>query len=151
VLTLGASLAHAQDEKMIYALATCKQSWIDLKDDPLRLKQLVVKSPPDGAFDARDHFWIPPAKSTIFGKKINRIYPDSLGPGVGFSVVVQAAFESIKIHLQKKLGKAFDQCGEQGDIRSCSTKFEDKKTLVLLEGGVGNRSETLFGCYYYGR
>ena len=86
---------------------------------------------------------------SILGYAINEVYPESIGMGVGFSVLVDAEFDTIKASLEKQVGKPITKCSKERDSRSCEYTFAEKKTLLLMEGGRGKNAKTLFGCYYF--
>jgi hypothetical protein len=83
------------------------------------------------------------------GINITEAYPESVGMGVGFSVLVDAEYDKVKGSLEKQVGKTISACGKEGDSRSCEHKIGEKKTLVLFESGRGKNAKTLFGCYYF--
>lgn len=68
--------------------------------------------------------------------------------GVGFSVLADAEFDKVRASLEKQVGKTISECSKEGDSRSCELKISDKKTLLLIGGGRGKNTKTLFGCYY---
>ena len=86
---------------------------------------------------------------SILGYSLTEVYPESVGMGVGFSVLVDAEFDKVKASLEAQVGKTIGECSKEGDSRSCEHTIADKKTLLLIEGGRGKNAKTLFGCYYF--
>jgi len=86
---------------------------------------------------------------SILGHSVSEVYPESVGMGVGFSVLVDAEFDKVKASLEKQVSKPIAKCSKEGDSRSCEYAFAEKKTLLLMEGGRGKNAKTLFGCYYF--
>ena len=86
---------------------------------------------------------------SILGNSVREVYPDSVGMGVGFSVLADGEFDTVKASLEKQVGKPIAKCSKEGDSRSCEYTFAEKKTLLLMEGGRGKNAKTLFGCYYF--
>src|SRR5204862_74620 len=83
------------------------------------------------------------AKSAARGKKaaahsgqrnlwlpVTQVYPESVGMGVGFSVMVGANFEQTKKRLEQKIGKPLNKCEPPSDnMRTCELTIGPKKTF----------------------
>ncbi len=91
----------------------------------------------------------PSKPMSILGHSVSEVYPESIGMGVGFSVLVDAEFNKVKASLEKKISKPLAKCSNEDGSRSCEYGFAEKKTLLLMEGGRGKNAKTLFGCYYF--
>jgi hypothetical protein len=70
--------------------------------------------------------------------------------GVGFSVIVNATFETTKAALEKRLGKPISKCEPpSGNMRTCELEIGEKKTIALMAEDNPKATKTLFGCYYF--
>jgi hypothetical protein len=79
-----------------------------------------------------------------------QVYPESVGMGVGFSVMVGANFEQTKKRLEQKIGKPLNKCEPPSDnMRTCELTIGPKKTLLLVAEDPPKTTTTLFGCYYF--
>lgn len=146
---LPLSTAHAADDKMLVSLATCQESWTDWKNDPVRGR--MFRATVEAGFRAQDRepFYLPIRPTTLLGQPVTRLYPDSVGMAVGFSVVAGASFEAVKASVEQQMGKPFARCGVEEGAKSCEQKIAEKKTVVLMEASRGKNPQTLFGCYYF--
>jgi hypothetical protein len=143
------STLHAADDETLVSLATCQESWTDWKQDPARGRAFRQKL--ESAFRAQDRepFYLPLRPITLLVQPVARIYPDSVGMGVGFSVLASASFEAVKASMERQMGKPFDQCGTADGAKSCERKLSAKRTVILMEAGPPRTPQTLFGCYYF--
>ena len=141
--------ARAQDNKALLQMATCEESWLDFRQDPVKVQKY------SGLFQAqfreggRDSSMVPIKPTQLLGLKISRVYPQSVGMGLGFSVIVDAGFDATKAGMEKQMGKSFEHCASEEGSKSCELSIADKKTVVLMEGARGKKPQTLLGCYYY--
>src|SRR5213592_1574121 len=89
IFLAAATPAQAADNPMIERLATCQDSWLDWKSgDPARLQQFVASFQSDFSRKERDPFFVPKSSQTVAGLPVAQVFPQSVGMGVGFSVVV---------------------------------------------------------------
>jgi hypothetical protein len=78
------------------------------------------------------------------------VFPESVGMGVGFSIVVNANFTKTKTSLEKKLGKTINKCEPPSDnMRTCELEIAEKKTITLMAEDNPKSTTTLVGCYYF--
>jgi hypothetical protein len=139
----------AADDLNIERLATCQDSWLDFKDNPALKKRFA------DAFNAAflkkegDPFFVPRAKMTVLGLPVFQAFPESVGMGLGFSVMVEADFEKSKKHLEQKLGKSLGKCETSDNMRTCELELGEKKTVMLMSQDKSKNKKTLLGCYYY--
>jgi len=148
VITLPAGAA---DNQAIERLATCQDSWIEWKTDPARMKKFVDSFRADFVQQKdTDAFFVPRSPMTVLGLPLKQAYPESIGMAVGFSVLVDANFETTKQTLAKRLGQPIDKCEPPSDnMRSCGRKIAEKKTLLLVADEDPKSTTALFGCYYF--
>jgi len=69
--------------------------------------------------------------------------------GLGYSVVVEASFDTARASFEKQTGKRFKQCEASEGMKSCELEIGPKKTMVIMEASRGAQPQTLLGCYYY--
>jgi hypothetical protein len=146
-----ASAAGAADNSAIERLATCQDSWIDWKSDPVQMKKFADSF--RAAFVQQkdtDAFFVPRSATTVAGLPLKQVFPESIGMAVGFSVVVDANFATTKQILEKRLGHSLDKCEPPSDnMRSCGHQIAEKKTILLVAEDNPKSTTALFGCYYF--
>ena len=84
----------------------------------------------------------------IDGLKVTQLFPESVGMGVGFSVLVDATFDTARQALEPKLGKPLRQCESGDGMRICELPIAEQRTVMLMSGDPPNDRTTLVGCYY---
>jgi hypothetical protein len=136
-------------ETAVERLATCQDSWREWKDNPAESKRVgelftntFVQSGKDGSF-------APKEKVQVVGLPVMLVYPESVGMGVGFSVVLDAAFDTARESLEKTLGKKLTDCEVSDGMRTCGLELEKEKTITLMAGEHDTKRRTLLGCYYF--
>jgi len=150
-LVAAAGPGEAADNLTIERLAICQDSWLDWKDgDPARIKTFSDSFQRDFLRKANDAFFVPKSSQTVAGLPVTQVYPESVGMGVGFSVMVGANFDQTKKRLEQKIGKPLNKCEPPSDnMRTCELTIGPKKTLLLVAEENPKSSTTLFGCYYF--
>jgi hypothetical protein len=144
--------AHAADNLGIERLAMCQDSWLEWKSsDPAQLKKFAESF--QAAFLHKkdtDPFFVPRSSQTVVGLPLAQVFPESVGMAVGFSVVVNANFDTTKASLEKKLGKSINKCEPPSDnMRACQLEIAEKKMIVLMAEDSPKSATALFGCYYF--
>jgi len=149
VLLSFAPAASAEDPAM-ERLATCRDSWLDWQkaNDP-RLKSFAEHFQTTFTRGDNDPFFKPKANVSIDGLRILQLFPDSVGMGVGFSVLVDAKFDKARSVFEKTLGKALDKCETGDGMRTCGLELGEKRTFTLMAEDSAKSNSTLVGCYYY--
>ena len=144
---LGTMPARAADN-LIERLATCQDSWMDWKDNPAQMKALgdavttsFTRKPEGGAWSAK-------GPVMVIGLPVSEAYPQTVGMGVGFSVTVDATFDTTREHLQKAVNKSLTHCETSDGMRTCDLELAPKRTLMLMAEASGKSKATLLGCYY---
>jgi len=150
ILLSAASPAAAADNVAVERLATCHDSWLEWRTgDPARFKRFVDDFRTAFVRRGNDAFFVPRESQSVAGLPIAQAYPESVGMGVGFSVVVNAKFDATKAALERTTGKAFAKCEPPSDnMRTCERQIAEKKTLVLMAEDNPQSTTTLFGCFY---
>ncbi|HEV2187040.1 MAG TPA: hypothetical protein VGR70_07515 [Stellaceae bacterium] len=149
LIAVPIAAAEATDDPQLTRLATCQDSWVEWKSgDPTRLNQLVSRIQAEFT-EAKFGAYTPKSSLAVLGFPVAQVYPESVGMGVGFSVVVNATFDAVKAALGKTLGKPL-KCEKPSDnMRTCGLEIADKKTIMLMAEDNPKATTTLFGCYYF--
>ena len=148
VLFLATSPAHAGAGPSIERLVSCQDSWLDWKDDDARTAKFAENLLVDYVPNQDEGYLAPKDTRTLFGLPVARVYPDSIGMAVGFSVVVDAGLDATRRAMEKALGKPF-KCDDKSDeMQGCQFARGPKKTVTLMSDEANTRS-TLVGCYYF--
>lgn len=149
VLLVVVSSAQAADDLIIERMATCQDSWLDWKNDPAGLKKLSASIRSSFLQKQGAPFLVPKSKQTVVGLPVVQLFPDNIGMAVGFSVIVDANFETTRKSLEKKIGKAFKKCETDDNMQSCELEIGEHKTITLMAEENVISKTTLIGCYYY--
>ena len=150
ILLVAVPFARAADNLTIERLATCQDSWIDWKqNNPGRLNQFADDFRSGFSHKENDPFFVPKSNQTVVGLRLARVFPESVGMGVGFSVWVNASFDQTKTALEGKTGRLLKQCEVGDNMRTCSLELGAKKTVVLMAEDNPKSTTTLIGCYYF--
>jgi hypothetical protein len=145
-----AVLARAADNTGIERLATCQDSWFEWKSgDPARLQSFVNRFKADFTPTGHEGAFTPKSSQTIAGLPVEQVYPESVGMGVGFSVIVNATFDTAKATLEKRLGKLMKCEAPSDNMRACELEIGEKKTVALMAEDNPKAAKMLIGCYYF--
>jgi hypothetical protein len=131
-------------------LATCRDSWFEWKDDQARMTALVAGL--HAAYHQQqdtDAFVVPDKKTTLLGLPVLRVFPSSIGMGVGFSVMVGGSFDAAKRAVEGAINKPLGKCETSDEMRTCGLEIAEKKSLLLLGDSSGKSHEVLVGCFYF--
>lgn len=85
---------HAEDDPGMLQMTSCQESWLDWKQDPIKAEKFSRQLQSKFKRNDRDASFAPISETTLFGHKINRVYPQSVGMGLGHSVVVEVSFDN---------------------------------------------------------
>ena len=142
------TMAHAT-EPNLDALATCRDSWLDWKDDPAHSTKFADDLRTNYTYQHdRGGFLVPKTPKSLLGLPVARVYPQSAGMAVGFSVLVNSGFEATKKAVEKALGKPL-KCDEKSDeMLGCELERAANKTVFVMSEDKSSKS-TLVGCYYF--
>jgi hypothetical protein len=140
------SQARAADDAGMQRLATCQDAWSDWQEGDPRMKQYQtfiaskLTEADGGAFT-------PNGPMTAFGLPITQVSPQSVGMGVGFSLLVAGDLAQVRKQIEKQLGRSMT-CAVSDGAPACELKIASKKTVVLMTDSPKSRT-TLAGCYYF--
>ena len=145
-LVLWAFPAAAADDPVFERLALCRDSWMDWQktNDP-QLAAFVAHIRKDFTQTPSDPFVTPKTVMTLSGLRVVQLFPQSVGMGVGFSVLLDAPFDKAKTAFEAKLGKPLQHCETGDGMKDCETQFAPERTFMLAQG---DHNQTLVGCYY---
>jgi hypothetical protein len=147
-LLLSIVPAGAADD-LVQRLATCQDSWLDMKSDPDKIKQFAESF--NAGFEQKPNSpsFVPKTRLLVAGLPVTEAFPESVGMGVGFSVVVDGTFEKAKAALEKTTGQSLKQCETGDGMRTCALELAERRTLMIMADSAGKSTTTLLGCYYY--
>src|SRR5690349_5887790 len=112
--------AVAAEDAGLARLATCHDSWLDWsKSNPARLDKFGAQFRAAFAHKGNDAFSTPKAETTIAGLRVVQAYPESVGMGVGFSVIVDASFDNTRKIFEKSFGKPLQHCDASDGMHMC--------------------------------
>ena len=138
---------HAANEPTLESLAICRDSWLDWKDRPALGEKFVATLHAD--YTAKEGgYLVPKAKATLFGMPVTRVYPESVGMGVGFSVMVSGSFQASKKAVEKAIGKPLVCEADSDEVRACEVELGPKKS-VTVASEPGDEKSSLIGCFYF--
>jgi len=147
-LIVWTSAPRAAEDPTLLRLSTCQDSWLEWKNEPARIARFAdtferqftpAKEP--AAFE-------PKAPMTMLGHSVVHVFPQSVGMGVGFSVLVNAPFAQARQSFERQLGRPM-QCSTSDGMKACELSLGEKKTAMLVAADSPGSKTTLLGCYYY--
>jgi hypothetical protein len=142
--------ALGADDPRVENLALCRDSWLDWKHtDPARLNSFSAFFRSAFTHNGNDALFVPRSAMAIGELKVTQVFPDSLGMGVGFSVLVDATFDVAKQALERELGAPLRQCETGEGMRTCELPIAAQRTVTLMSSDRPNDKSTLIGCYYF--
>ena len=149
VAVIVSSISTPAADDFVQRLATCQDSWFELKDDEARMKQFAESF--NNTFTQKDNgrFFVPKTRTLVAGLPVTEAYPESVGMGVGFSVVVDATFDKAKSAVEKTTGKSLKDCETGDGMRTCGLEIAEKRTLTIMSASDAKSKTTLIGCYYF--
>ncbi|HEY5006424.1 MAG TPA: hypothetical protein VII42_00385 [Caulobacteraceae bacterium] len=146
---VGGIPAQAADDPRLENLALCRDSWLDWQTtDPAKLDSVGAYFRAVLAHKDNDAFGAPKSPMAIAGLKVTQVFPDSVGMGMGFSVLVDAPFDVARHAVEQKLGKPLGRCETGEGMRTCDLPIAEQRTVLLMSGDRPNDKATLVGCYY---
>jgi hypothetical protein len=141
--------ARAADDAMITRLATCQDSWLDWKNDPVQTKKFIDHFQSEFSPHDNDPYFLPKTNVSVLGLHIAQAFPQSVGMGLGFSLTVDAPFDKARKVFEKVIGKPLQQCETGEGMRTCGLQIAEKRTVTVMAEDIPKSTQTLVGCYYY--
>ncbi|MBV1686118.1 hypothetical protein KRR38_30035 [Novosphingobium sp. G106] len=145
-----AAPAWSTSDPGIENLALCRDSWLDWKSiAPAKLQSFGAFLRSDFTHSENDAFFTPKSAMSVGGLKVTQVFPESIGMGLGFSVMVDASFDVAKQALERDLGKPLQGCEASDGMRTCELSIAEQRTVMLMSYDEPNDKTTLVGCYYF--
>jgi hypothetical protein len=141
-------LTHAADDPSLLRLSTCQDSWLEWKNDEPRMTRFAAVFESQFTRDDQNASFVPKSSMTLLGYPVVQVFPQSVGMGLGFSVVVNAPYAQVRQGFEKQLGKPM-KCAVSEGTNACELSLGDKKTAMLMASDKPDAKATLVGCYYY--
>lgn len=131
-------------------LATCQESWFDWKDDERRMSRFADRFNTNYTRIEEEPAFEPKVAGKVLGFPLVKVYPQSVGMGVGFSVQLEGQFAKIRDEVERRLGKPLE-CSDSDGMTSCGVELGQYKTVMLAASGDSADADAvnLLGCYYY--
>ena len=149
LVSLGMPASAASDPR-IAKLTMCRESWLDWKEiDPSALDAFGAFLGTAFSHAEDDGSLRPKTEMTLDGLKITRVFPGSVGTGLGFSVILDATFDEARQAVERDLGKPLSDCQAGEGMRTCELSVAEKRTIMLVSADSPNDRTTLAGCYYF--
>lgn len=150
LIVLLAGPASAADDATLERMATCRDSWFDWqKTNPAQLQKFGEDFRAHFSPHGDDPFPVPRAETSVAGLRVTKAFPNSVGMGVGFSLMVDAPFERTRKAMEKSLGKRLQKCEIGDGMTTCGIEIADKRSFVVMAADDPKSHETLIGCYYF--
>jgi hypothetical protein len=149
-LALACTLAPAMaaEDAGIARMAACQDSWMDWsKTAPKKLSALGDHFRAAYTPHGNDPYFLPKAPTTIAGLKVLQVYPQSVGMGVGLSVLVDATFDTAKKTFERVLGRKVTKCEASEGSHDCELDLAPQRNFMLMTGDTAPK-QTLVGCFY---
>lgn len=147
-LSAAAAPARAAGDPTLESMVTCKDSWLDWKDNPAPGKKFLETLHADFNVHGDEGYLVPKAKSTLFGLPVTRVYTDSVGMGLGFSVVVASKFDAAQKAVEKAVGKSLKCEPDSDGMHACAVTLGTNKNVTVASDS-GEAKTVLIGCFYY--
>ncbi|MEP6880570.1 MAG: hypothetical protein ABI866_01190 [Dokdonella sp.] len=135
------------EETWFGKLATCQETWFDWKDDDRRMSQYIDRFNANFTHGEEDPAFLPKGPGKVLGFPLIKVYPSSVGTGVGFSLQLGGQLSRIQKEVEHQLGKSLE-CSISDGMTSCGLELGENKSVVLMAFGEGDAAINLLGCYY---
>jgi hypothetical protein len=145
----SASAPRTKDSFSLEKMATCQDSWLDWGNDDARVG--AFRDGFRAQFKEADSggYFVPISSATLMSMKVVRVYANSIGMARGFSVSVDAPFDTVKKNVEKTIGKTLKHCETSDGMRTCDLDIAEKRTVTLMADATGREKTTLVGCFYF--
>ena len=121
LIVLLAGQARAADDVALERMATCRDSWLDWqKTNPAKLQKFGEDFRAHFAPHGDDPFPVPRVETTVAGLRVTKAFPDSVGMGVGFSLMVDASFDRTRKAMERSLGRRMQHCENGDNMKTCA-------------------------------
>jgi hypothetical protein len=139
----------AEPQDTLSRLASCQESWLDMKNDPARARNFAEVIQANFVQDDRSPTWKPRQPMTWLGHPLIEITPQSVGMGLGFAVTVKARPETVRPAYEKLVGQPLGGCGKSDGSLMCEHQIAKQRTAMLVAPLKTPELGTMLGCYYF--
>jgi hypothetical protein len=139
--------ARAADD-LISQLATCQASWFESKEDAAQTQKFAEAFNAAFVEKSDPRRWVPKSKVLVVGLPAVQAFPQSVGMGVGFSVLVDAPLDKARAAVEKTVGKSLKNCETGEGMHTCDLAVAEKRTVMVMSTDA-DKTKTLVGCYYF--
>lgn len=144
----GLPPGNQAEETYFGKLATCQESWFSWKDDDKRMREFIDRFDMNFTHSEEEPAYLPKGPGKVFGFPLIKVFPQSVGTGVGFSLQLGGQLATIRNEVEHQLGKSLD-CSTSEGMTSCGVELGENRSLVLMAFGDGDAAINLLGCYYF--
>lgn len=144
----GLPSGNEAEDLYLGKLATCQDSWFDWEDDDRRMGQFADRFNTNYTRIEEEPAFLPKVPGKVLGFPLVKVYPQSVGMGVGFSLELEGPFAEIRSEVEGRLGKPLE-CSDSDGMTSCGMELGENKTVMLTASGDGADAVNLLSCYYY--
>ena len=138
---------QAVDETQLQRIALCQKPWHDWKDGDVSTTRFVSYLESRFGRGPQGDAFTPKFEAKVLGYAVTQVYPQSVGMGAGFSLLIDANLIQARGGIERQLGKPMT-CSSTDGVRSCEIKLGPKKTALLMTAQNGHANTSLIGCYY---
>ena len=149
LLVVGTVVHAAEPQDTLSRLASCQESWMDMKSDPARAEKFAEVIKANFVQDDRSPSWKPRQPVTWLGKPVIEITPQSVGMGLGFAVTVKALSDDVKPAYEKLVGHPLGKCEKGDGMLACEHQIAKQRTAMLMAPLKKPELGTMLGCYYF--
>lgn len=142
--------AFAADDAGLTRMTLCQDSWAEWsKSDPAKMKAFADRFRGEFSPHDNDPYMLPKASMSVLGMHVAQAFPQSVGMGVGFSLTVDAPFDTARAAMEKGLGKKLQHCEASDGMRSCELQIAPQRNAMVMAEDSPKVHQTLIGCYYF--
>ena len=142
--------AAAADDPGLTRMALCQDSWVEwTKKEPKTFEAFRRRFMGQFTPHANDPYWLPKVSVSVLGLHIAQAFPDSVGMGVGFSLTVDAPFDTARTTIEKALSKKLQHCEASDGMKTCDLEVAPQRTVTVMAEDNPKSRQTLIGCYYF--
>jgi hypothetical protein len=138
-----------KDTFSLEKMAVCQDSWLDWGADDSRVGAFRDGFRKQFKEAGNGEYFVPLAGATLIGMSVARVYTSTIGMARGFSVAVNAPFDTARKNVEKTIGKTLQHCETSDGMRTCGLEIADKRTVMLMADATGREKTTLVGCFYF--
>jgi hypothetical protein len=141
--------ATAADDLTLTRMITCQDSWLDWQtaNDP-RFKQFADQLRATYTPYRNEAYVLPKASTSVLGLRVTGLFPNSVGMGVGISILIAAPFDAARKAIERSLGRPLAHCDAEEGMKSCELQLSEKRNVMLMQDDQKDAT-TLLGCYYF--